>query len=360
MATEINRELFDFLLKQQIATGRYATQLVSDTVSLLNAADREIMAKIVSRGEDGTITTARLNALLREIRQMVDDSYWQAEKRLHDEMGGFVVHSAASTVDVLSAQVPVAFSAVGMSPEQLTAIVSKTPISIGPDKKLLLEEIFKSLASGKEEAIRGAVRLGMVQGESMAEITRRLMGTRAARYQDGIIDTHRRHASNIVRSVVQHTNNTAVAATFANNKDIVRGWVYVATLDSRTCSVCFSQSGKEFELGKGPIPIRHVSCRCYQIPRVATWRELGVDLDEMPAGKRASKGGLVDADISFHSWLKGESEKTQVDLLGKTRQKLFADGGLKIDRFTDTSGKLYTLDALKQKNAAAFARAFGN
>jgi len=56
----------------------------------------------------------------------------------------------------------------------------------------------------------------------------------------------------------------------------------------------------------------------------------------------------VSADISFQDWLKGQDKATQVDILGKTRQELFASSKLTVDKFTDSKGRVLTLDQLKK------------
>lgn len=359
MPTEIPKNLFDYLVHEQIGAGRFASQQVTSIISLLNHADKEILAKITARGADGTFTAYRLKSLLKEIRQTIDDAYWEMERQLHEEMGGYALSVSETTTAMLAAQVPIKFSFVGLSDTQLTAIIDKTPISIGKDKKLLLEEIFQSIAAGKEESIRGAIRLGMVQGESVPQIVQRLRGTKAARYTDGVLEGGRRAVEGIVRTTVMHTSNQAVQQTYQNNAEVVKGWIYIATLDSRTCSVCFSDSGKSYTLGSGPTPPRHVNCRCFAAPQIKSWKELGIDMEELPPSFRASKDGPVQSDISFQDWLKGQDKATQVELLGKTRAQLFSEGGLKLDKFTDASGKLYTLGTLKESQKAAFNKAFG-
>lgn len=348
MATTINKDLFDRLIRRQIAVGRYAEKQTYEIIRLLNRADKELLAKIMERGEAQTFTARRLEALLKEIRAMVDKSYRELFDATKAEMATFAPHAAEFAGATLATQLPVSWSPVAISDEQLLAIIDTTPISIGKDKKLLLEEVFSSMAANKEEMIRGALRLGMVQGESIDQMVRRLKGTKAAQHQDGLLEGSRRSMANMVRSVVQHTNNVAVQLVYSKNKDVLKGWLYVATLDSRTCPVCFSQSGKTFPFGEGPLPIRHVSCRCFQAPDIKSWKELGFDdLPEFGDFQRASKDGPVDANISFDSWLRGQDSKTQVELLGPARARLFADGRMRLDKFTDASGELYTLAELK-------------
>ncbi|MEI6207307.1 MAG: phage minor head protein [Desulfuromonadales bacterium] len=362
MPTEIDKALFNDIIHHNIAIGRYSDQQIHDIVNLLNKADADILSKIAAYGEKDNFTSARLKALLKEIKAMNADAYDEANKRLSAEMQAFAQHSSEVATGMLASQLPVSWSPVAMTAEQLAAIVSSTPISVGPDKKLLLEEIFSKLAAGKEENIRGALRLGMVEGETVDQMIRRLRGTRANRYKDGVLEISRRDAAAVVRSTVISTGNLANMATFEANSDVLKGWVYIGTLDSRMCSVCAMNYGKTFPLGDGPLPIRHLNCRCIAGPAIKTWEELGFKgMKEFDVGTKASAGGLVRADMIYPDWLKGQPAKVQDEILGKARGQLFRDGKIKLDKYTDASGKMITLDELKgvgEKTASSTISSF--
>ena len=356
--TDIDKQLLDYSIHHQVNLGRYSGKVVRDILALLNDADKEIQAKILARGEDGTFTAARLKKLLAELREMTGEAYRQAHNELKTAMLDFAGTEAAATVSLLAAQVPVTFNIVQPTAEQLAAIVSKAPVTVGPDKKLLLEEIFTSLAKNKEEAIRGAIRLGMVEGESVDALVRRLRGTRAGQFKDGVLEAGRRHCEAICRTVVNHTSNQAMQLTYKANSAVVAGWIFLSTLDGRTSLICASLSNTEWPIGEGPIPPRHPNCRSVSLVKPKTWRELGIDMDEMPVSTRASKDGPVRADITFDAWLRGQDADVQKDILGASRAKLFKEG-LKIDRFTDRAGVVYDLPELKKRNEAAFKKVFG-
>ena len=347
-ATEIPKALFDATVKSQISTGRYASKVVRDILGLLNAADKDVLAKIASK-TDGTFTKQRLDDLLRDIRATYSEIYGTMGADLKQQMLEFAEVQASATAAVIATRLPVTYNIIQATAEQLKAIVDTAPVTVGPDKKLLLEEIFTSLAAGKEESIRGAIRLGMVEGETIPEMVRRLMGTKANQYKDGVLEISRRHAETMTRTIVNHTSNQAMQAVYKNNADVVKGWTFTSTLDARTSITCASLSGTQWPTGQGPLPPRHPNCRSVAIQDIKTWRELGVDLDEMPAGMRSSKDGPVKADISFNDWLKGQDKATQIDILGPTRQKLFSSGKLTVDKFTDDAGRVLTLDQLKTK-----------
>lgn len=59
---------------------------------------------------------------------------------------------------------------------------------------------------------------------------------------------------------------------------------------------------------------------------------------------------------SYSDWLKRQPEAVQNDILGATKAQLFRDGKLTLDRFVDSKGRVLTLEELKRRDGAAFAR----
>lgn len=348
MATTIDKDLFDSLIKNQIRIGRYSAQQAADLVILLNKTNSEIIAKILERGKDGTFTSRRLNALLAELQGIIADTYNEASDKLRTEMAAFAEHSAEVAGAMIATQLPVTWKPVGISDTQLAAILDKTPIRIGKDQSLLFDEIFKALAGGYEEKVRGALRLGMVQGESVHDMVKRLEGTAANKFKDGVLEGPRRELYNLTHTVTQFVNNQAAAATMQNNSEVVKGFLSIVTLDSKSCLFCVNAASKEYKLTDTG-PIWHIGCRCFRAPIVRTWKELGFDMPEFKPSTRASQGGQIAADTTYDQWLRTRPVSEQIEFLGPARQKMFANG-MKVDKFTDASGKTYTLDQLKSKN----------
>lgn len=357
--TQINAALLDQLITQNISIGRFGNKVTRDILDLLKLADADILRQIEKRMEVKSFTGKRLELLLAEIRKMNAEAYAGLHEEMRQQMLPFAAHSAEVAGATLATQLPVAVSVLRVSSEQLKAIVDETPVMVGEGKKLLFGEIFDALSEAKETAVRGAIRLGMIEGQGIPEIVRRLKGTKAAQYKDGILDVSRRHAETMVRTIVNSTSNAAVQATFAANSEVLRGWRFLATLDGKTSITCRSLSGTLWPIGQGPIPPRHPRCRSFATPEVKSFRELGFDdMPEYPPAKRASKNGLVDADMSMDTWMRSQSKGEVVDMLGKTRAELFWNGGLKIESFADNKGIVYTLAELKKRNGALFDKVF--
>jgi len=68
--------------------------------------------------------------------------------------------------------------------------------------------------------------------------------------------------------------------------------------------------------------------------------------------------GDEPGNITYGQWLKKQPRGFVEDTLGPTRAKLFLDGKLPIDRFTDRRGGELTLDQLKDRDSAAWRKAF--
>ena len=101
----------------------------------------------------------------------------------------------------------------------------------------------------------------------------------------------------------------------------------------------------------------HFCCRSTETLVTKSWRELGIDVDEMDAGTRASMDGQVAAQTTYSEWLSQQSLYRQVQVLGDTRARLLQNGGMKVPDFFSDKGEWITLNKLKEIDAAAFEKA---
>ncbi len=135
--------------------------------------------------------------------------------------------------------------------------------------------------------------------------------------------------------------------------EMIKGVRIVATLDAITSIICVSMDGRQFKEGVGPRPIFHPNCRTTTVPWLATYRELGIDLDESPVGTRASipagsKGQQVAADLTYGDWLKTQPKDFQDDVLGPGRAAKWRAGEVTVGQFINNDLKILTLDELEK------------
>ncbi len=348
----VNDALRDRTIQHAISVLRYGTGTAQDIVKLLNSADADILEKlgarlagIEERGFDiGKKATARLNAMLDEIAAFNSAIYERIETALTDELTDFATSEAGFHRENLVTSIGADLGTTLPAASRLRAIVTETPM-----EGRLLASWAKGMETGRMDRITQAVRLGMVQGEGSDKIVARIRGTKAARYEDGVLQISRRSAQAIVRTSVNHVSNVAAQTTWKANEHLVKGWQFLATFDSRTTATCAGLSGQVFPLGEGPIPPRHVNCRSITVAVTKSFRELGVDKDELPVSKRASMDGQVSGDTTFNKWLTMKGTATQDKILGKTRAELFRSGKLDLQDFIKADGTVLTLDQLTAK-----------
>lgn len=350
--SSVNEKLVDRSIGRAILIQRYGRGVSDRIVRLLNSSDAEIVSKLTARlalieerGFDaGPATTARLNALLDEIRALNRAIYQEMEKALTDELVEFGGVEAEQHRTALVSSIGVDLDTKLPSPERLRAIVTETPM-----EGRLLSSWFEGMEAGRIDRVGQAVRRGMSQGESTDAIVRSIRGTRAGGYRDGVLNVSRKSAQSIVRTAVNHVNNVAAQATWKANDHLVKGWQFLATLDARTTSDCASKDGEVHPLGEGPIPPRHIGCRSFSVPVTKSFKELGIDASELPAGKRASMDGQVAGGLRYDEWLRRQGEARQDSILGQKRAAIFRRGKMSIKELVRDDGSFLTLSELQKQ-----------
>ena len=122
-------------------------------------------------------------------------------------------------------------------------------------------------------------------------------------------------AEALARTATSRVTNAARHQLFEANDDLVKGMMWSATLDRRTCVVCADLDGKVLPLGSYRRPPEHWNCRCTLAPVLKSWRALGVDRDALTPSERAAMGGDVPGALRFPQWLRTQPETPEIRAL---------------------------------------------
>jgi SPP1 gp7 family putative phage head morphogenesis protein len=220
------------------------------------------------------------------------------------------------------------FAAVQGAPATFSLTAAKGATITLPNGEVL-EKAFRGVAVDQAERFSQVVRNGLLTGETTPSIAKRLIGNLqfgeeaktvrqlvAAGGQATAVADNQVMA--LVRTSINQVANSASQQVYEANQDITKKYRYVATLDSRTSSICAALDGREFEYGKGPMPPQHFNCRSTTVPII--------DPDILPPStiaKRASADGPVPINTSYGQWLKDQPLKTQQDVLGPGKVPYF-------------------------------------
>lgn len=290
-----------------------------------------------------------LEAFSSRFTERMSRSVGQIQRRMMERIFEIARSEIEFEVRLMQKVTPIEIQLATPKANEIEDLVLAQPLDGRP-----LEEWFTSMTDSTRTRVLKEIREGMVSGESVDEIVRRIRGTRAANFKDGVLSTTTRHAESIVRSAVIHASSQATAEMYRKNKDIIKGAKWVSTLDARTCTQCMSLDGTFIDLDVGPWPPAHVSCRCTMTPILKSWEELDIDLEESEPGTRSSMDGQVPEDFVYNDWLQRQPNDVVVEALGRTRAKLYQDGGLSVTSFVDRRGRLFTLEELRERENDVF------
>jgi SPP1 gp7 family putative phage head morphogenesis protein len=351
--------MYDAEIRHQVFLERLKTGEVAKFAPFLKEMDLVIRDRL-SRGELTEFSRDRLERLLETVDGMLLDILDRYKDELKADLVDIAQYEATFEASALRQVSGSLFEAVVPAISQIRSAVLTNPLSVrGADGGKLLEPFIQGWASTERARVVNAIRQGFFEGQTNSEIIKAIRGTKALQYKDGILATTDRNASAIVRTAVQHVATQARMETLRENSDVVVGVKWVSTLDSRTTQQCRSLDSTVFPLDSGPRPPLHINCRS-SVVALTRLSEL-FSKDATRAAKGAEGRGQVDASLSYYDWLQSQPASFQDEALGKARAKLFRDGGLTAQRFSelqlDRNFKALTLDQMRALEPLAFQRA---
>lgn len=364
MALTLNERLLRSAIDHAVDLQQYANGVVRKIVGFLNSVDSDLvrqLAAAMDRLPLESFTVQRLDSLLESSRRLSILASEEASLALSDELKDFIAFESEYQSRNLYRTLPRVIASAGMNRinvEQVYTVVTSSPL-----QGRLLREWGQDIGQRRFERVRDAIRIGYAQQLPAEDIVRRIKGTKAAKYSDGILETSRREIETITRTAIAHSASVTRQRLFESNKDLIKRVRWTATLDSRTTPICRLRDGKEYVADKNGVykPFGHSypwlggpgnahwGCRSISTPVLKSWRELGIDLDEMEPGERASMDGMVPADLTYGQWLKEQSAARQDEILGPTRGRLLRSGKLEFEQFANRKGDWLTLAQLRRR-----------
>lgn len=343
----VNDILADRTIRHNLFMTRFRTHEVNEIIALFNT---EILPDLLRRMQipleavEAKFTDITFRRLIKEIREGSDLSLLRNKlvKDLQELSGAEAKH----TIKLLSEISPIELNFVAPGARTLQALVTKSPI-----RGAVMDKWFNGLETKMQNTIEQQIRIGLVEGETVPELTRRIRGTAAEAFKNGTAERIRRDIEATVRTAANNVSTQAREATYKANDEVIKGVQYVATLDDRTTEICMSLDGKVFPVDEGPRPPQHFNCRSTTTPVLKSWKELGIDLKEAPPGTRASMNGQVSDKTTYGQWLKKQPNHVQEEALGIGKSKLFREGKISIDKFVDNRGRVIPLKDLEKREA---------
>ncbi len=389
-----NDEIRDAMVRHQLGLLQFSGHVRNRIWRLLDETEadlREQIERYAGRaGFDAPARLRRLEALLERLRETRLAAWRDATAVWLEELEGLARAEPAFLDNVLQAAVPVELAATLPAASRLRDIVRSRPF-----EGKTLREWARDIQRADVDRIERAVKIGLVQNETVPQISRRIVGTAAQRGRDGVTQITRRNAAAITRTVVSGVSSEARALYLEANDDLAPQMLFTATLDSRTTPICRSLDGNLYAVDDPQAPKLplHFGERSLYSPvvdgevigdrprRDFTQRSLlreyaeRENLERVPRRRadlpRGHKGafdkwsrgrmreltGTTPAKTTYGEWLGRQKASIQDDILGKTKGRLFRRGDLELDKFVEPSGRELPLGQLADRYPGAFDRA---
>ena len=322
-----NESLVNAQTRHFIYLQRVGTQEFNEFAKILKELEKGILARLP--GDLTEFSRTRLNKQLNELRRFQNDLYDVYIARLNGTLEEIALSEARFEQSILkSAILPAStFETTLPALNQILTALKVTPLAVGKKGAgKLLKPFIDDWKASQIESVTGIIRQGWFEGQTINQM--------ANGVKDAISGQTKRTAEAIVRTSINHTSQVARTAVWEENDDIIVGWTFLATLDSRTTQECSSIASmkKIYPINKGPKPPRHINCRSTSIPELDS--RFAIDeSDFTQSSKGASGGKQVAADLSYYDWMKTQPKDFVIDTLGPTRGNLLLSGKLTSTEF---------------------------
>jgi SPP1 gp7 family putative phage head morphogenesis protein len=334
-----NDILRDKTIAHEIMLGRYYSSTSKKVMDLLRVVEKDLVKQLKTLDLDNQMTIPQIDARLESVRAILNEGYDLAGKELISNMKDAAEYEQEWQIKAIDDSTPVVLDMVAVAPVTLFAAIESKPL-----QGKLIKEWIDKLDQDSYTRIQDAVRIGLVEGQSYSDVVKRITGTKALQYTDGVMALNARQTQALVSTAMSHATNVASEEFYKANDDLIKGWQFLATLDFKTTTLCKSYDGQKFDLGKGPYPPVHVRCRSSTVPVLKSWKEMG--MKDPPPGTRSSLDGQISETINYDEWLRKQSHEKQDEAVGKGKAEIFRSG-VKLERFVE-NGKELTLEQLKK------------
>lgn len=270
---------------------------------------------------------------------------------------------------------------------------------------------WKTMQTADINRIDSVVRKGLADGQTMAKITKSVIGEPKTNYKRGELEATRRAAEALARTTVNGVTNSARLAYYEQNSDIASSVEYLATLDSQTSEICASRGGKVYKLGTEPALPAHLYCRSTYVSvidgldvtasRPAIKKNLNKEAQKAWTEKKVAKGmsrtkarkqwgnlsksykdklyyeqygkysdsiGTVSGSTTYEKFLRRQPKDFVQDHMGKVKGEMWLTGGkdstgkkVSLGTFVNNdTGKPYTIAEIKVREQKLYAKTFND
>lgn len=331
--------------------------------------DRAAMIRLYERRVNGKITlvldghAVRLDKLIRDAELST-----KGFERLREAVDQELLNTYRATFNVSKKSLlDLAADQASYTYQTLEASMSKIWDTQRPprriDEEIVLERpLYKdyTLAQGwagvsQGERIRldSVIRKGMAEGKTVDQIALEVR-------KGNVHDISRQQSKALVITAITSVHNQVDHEIYKANGKALRGWQYVAVLDSRTTPICAHRDGEIYPVEDTQhLPPAHFNCRSTTVPVFKSWDDVAklegvahvrrTNLNNLSKEQIAFYDGQTPLRESYNDWLSRQSDDVKLRHLGDySKVQLFNSGELTLSKFTNDEGNSIGIRELRR------------
>lgn len=335
----INDDVYSRMLKHRALLTLYEKRLDTEINKILASHKIRLQRIVAFSG------TANVNALTRKLNTEIRLTYKKIYKEAISELNKLAGVSARFYKSIFARALTNIYKAKGVKDTiKVNDLIIKSNGTFGQQ--------IASISILQQRRIKGIVKQGMTENKAMVNIAQEV-GKSGLLLSTAQLQT-------LTRTAITETSNYVSNTTYKLNDDVVQGYQYVATLDSRTSLICARLDSKVYALTNknAPQPPQHFNCRSTTIPVIKSTNQLlntnnnrlqKRKIAGLSDSRRASINGQVPAKTTYADWLKDQPNEVKLAVLGnQKRVTLFNSGKVKFSQFSNKDGKLISLKQLEE------------
>lgn len=377
--------LLDSTIRRDAQLQRFGTYLKREYITPAHQKLARDIPKLLVNFDD--LNKFEQKRLIKEINELMGNQLSDMFQSITDELRGMSADEGEFIFDLYDDFTELNFAAIESATVIKAADSAVLSLEKGKGRTVgLWSELIADNIAGATKEVDNIVRDGFRGGKTLNDMAQQIRGTYnrgTKKYMGGILDTTTSRAEALTRTGVSHYSNRARDSFQDKNKKLIPQSVFFATLDNRVTSTClgFHLSVWDNDDPKKPVFPLHFGERSVYLfkgpgidplkgtrPVISGHKGAGELFDEKQSRTdkkvkykgRASndifKVEQVSAKVTSQQFMGRQPRFFIESTLGKTRAKLFIDGGLDIKKFTDLTGRPLTLKELRE--TAAGEKAF--
>jgi hypothetical protein len=364
---DVKEEMVDKFLAHDIDLLRFSAGERREALKVLKQVERDLL-KAIDRLDETASQTVRMRRLERMtvlVNKIIRTGYTKLKGVNRNALKGVAVLEQAKVREFVGAAVGVDLATLSVPSTLLQAATSSAVVGAPA------VDWWGRQAAGLRNKFLDEMRLGIIAGENLGTLKRRIRGTRERNFKDGLLrEKQKGQAEALIRTSVQSAANASREAVIKQNSDVFRGVQALTTLDERTSDICIARSGGAWNLDTGdPLPDSpvqepypgpppwHFNCRTTLIGvlkdiegiKEQKGAQAKKRLRQLSRGTQQSIDGSVAGDLNFSQWLERQSEARQRRILGPGRLELWKSGDINLTQLIDQRGRPLTLNELRQR-----------